>query len=119
MKTKNKNLTVLSRALRNNMTKEEKRLWYDFLKELPVTFNRQKIIGKYIVDFYCAGASLVIELDGSQHYCKTGLMRDADRNMYLQGLGLTVLHYSNCDIYENFEGVCADIMKHIPKLIEE
>ena len=101
------------------MTAEEKRLWYDCLKKLPVTFNRQKVIGKYIVDFYCASASLVIELDGSQHYSENGLMRDANRNIYLQGLGLTVLHYSNHDIYENFEGVCADIMQHIPNLIEE
>ncbi len=65
---KNSNLTEFSQNLRNNMTKEESHLWYDFLKKLPITVNRQKVIGRYIVDFYCAEAQIVIELDGSQHY---------------------------------------------------
>ena len=47
------------------MTKEERHLWYDFLKKLPVTVNSQKVIGKYIVDFYIASSKLVVELDGS------------------------------------------------------
>ena len=68
--TKNKNsaLTELSRTLRKNMTKEERHLWYDFLKNLPETVCRQKVVGRYILDFYCAAAKLAIELDGSQHY---------------------------------------------------
>ena len=57
-----------ARRLRKNMTKEERHLWYDFLRGLPVMVHRQKVIGKYIVDFYIAEANLVIELDGSQHY---------------------------------------------------
>ena len=95
------------------MTKEECRLWYDFLKKLPATFNRQKVIGKYIVDFYCAKAKLVIELDGSQHFEDGGLASDKIRDAYLKEKGLTVLRYSNYDVNTNFEGVCADIKKHI------
>ena len=95
------------------MTKEECLLWYDFLKKLPATFNRQKVIGKYIVDFYCAKAKLVIELDGSQHFEDGGLASDKIRDAYLKEKGLTVLRYSNYDVNTNFEGVCADIKKHI------
>ena len=67
----------------------------DFLKSLPVTFHRQKVIGNYIVDFYVAGAKLVIELDGSQHYEEKGMQNDKLRDAYLNSLGLTVLRYSN------------------------
>ena len=72
----NKKLTGLSRVLRQNMTKEEKHLWYDFLKKLPQIVHRQKVIGNYIVDFYCAEAKLVIELDGTQHRTKEGMQDD-------------------------------------------
>ena len=65
--TKNSALTNNAKLLRKNMTKEERRLWYDFLKTLPVTVNRQKVIGNCIVDFYIASFKTVIELDGSQH----------------------------------------------------
>ena len=95
------------------MTKEERHLWYDFLKPLPVTWNRQKVIGPYIVDFYCAQANLVIELDGSQHYEEQGQRLDRSRDQYLSSLGLTVLRYSNLDIAQNFDGVCQDILTHI------
>ena len=112
-KTSNSKLTKNSQTLRKNMTKEERHLWYDFLKGLPVTFNRQKVIGKYIVDFYCASLNLVIELDGSQHYEEKGQANDKTRDEYLSGLGLTVLRYSNYDINMSFEGVCADIQKRL------
>ncbi len=95
------------------MTKEEKHLWYDFLKLLPQTVNRQKVIGNYIVDFYCSAAKLVIELDGSQHYTQNGKEDDAERDMYLSSLGITVLRYSNLDIHKNFDAVCKDVLKHI------
>ena len=98
------------------MTKEEKHLWYDFLKKLPVTVNRQKVIGKYIVDFYCAEAGLVIELDGSQHYEDDKKFSDIERDKYLNELGLTVLRYSNLEINQKFESVCADIENYIKKL---
>ena len=95
------------------MTKEERHLWYDFLKDQPVTFHRQKVIGNYIVDFYCATAKIVIELDGSQHYEDKGKKADIRRDLYLNNLGLTVLRYSNYDINRNFDGVCADILQYI------
>ena len=112
-KSYNPHLVPFSQDLRRKMTKEERHLWYDFLKTLPVTFNRQKIIGDYIVDFYCASAKLVIELDGSQHFDETGLQRDAFRDHALRNMGLSVLHYSNLDIQQNFNAVCQDILKHL------
>ena len=111
--TNNPNLTVFSKKLRKEMTKEERRLWYDFLKSLPVTVNRQKVLGSYIVDFYCAQAKLVIELDGSQHYDDEGRSSDQTRDQYLQSLGLTVLRFSNYDVAKNFSGVCTEILKCI------
>ena len=95
------------------MTKEEKHLWYDFLKLLPLTINRQKVIGAYVVDFYCASAKIVIELDGSQHGGEKMKQKDAERDSYLNSLGITVLRYSNIDIHKNFNGVCNDILAHI------
>ena len=95
------------------MTKEERRLWYDFLKQLPVTVNRQKVIGHSIVDFYCASAKLVIELDGSQHYEDKGAAADRERDLALNQLGITVVRYSNEDVNQNFEGVCADLLRRL------
>ena len=115
-KTSNNKLTTLSKILRRNMTEEEKHLWYDFLKKLPKTIHRQKVIGHYIVDFYCAEAKLVIELDGSQHRTKSGIEDDFLRDEYLKNLGITVLRYSNIDVCENFEGVCSDISRKIDLL---
>ena len=109
----NSKLTDFSQELRREMTKEEKHLWYDFLKKLPITVNRQKVIGNYIVDFYCASARLVIELDGSQHYDEKGREADCVRDNYLRGLGLCIVRYTNRQIRENFCGVCKDIEKHI------
>ena len=114
-KTNNPKLTHNSQTLRKNMTKQERHLWYDFLKNLPYTINRQKVIGSYIVDFYCADAKIVIELDGGQHFEESGLMNDKIRDMYLNQLGLTVLRYSNADVDKNFEGVCQDILLKIKK----
>ncbi len=109
----NPKLKALSQNLRKNMTKEERHLWYDFLKKLPITVNRQKVIGKYIVDFYCAKPNIIIELDGSQHYSYSGIEDDTIRDEYLTSLGIKVLRYSNSDIKNNFRGVCEDILKHI------
>ena len=95
------------------MTKEERHLWYDFLKGLPVTINRQKVIGNYIADFYCASSKIIIELDGSQHYEEKGIKSDKNRDDYFKNLGLTVLRYSNEDINHNFEGVCEDVLKRL------
>ncbi len=111
--TNNPALTAYAKKLRTNMTKEEKHLWYDFLKDLPFTINRQKVINKYIVDFYIASAKIVIELDGSQHYEYEGIKNDSQRDEHLNGLGIKVLRYSNKDINCNFEAVCQDILKYL------
>ena len=107
--TYNKKLIGNSRALRKNMTKEERHLWYDFLKLLPITVRRQKVSGTYIVDFYIAEAKLVIELDGSQHFEESGQEKDAQRDTYFESLGLTVLRIPNNAVTENFRGVCEKI----------
>ena len=109
----NPDLKEYSQALRKEMTKEERHLWYDFFKKLPYTVNRQKIIGNYIVDFYCAKTKTVIELDGSQHFEQEGREKDLERDNYLRSLGITVLRYSNYDVNVNFNVVCEDILKHI------
>jgi len=95
------------------MTKEERRLWYEFLKGLPLTVNRQKTIGNYIVDFCCAKAKLIIELDGSQHYEEEGLRSDMIRDDYLKSEGFKILRYSNADINQRFTEVCEDILQNI------
>jgi very-short-patch-repair endonuclease len=104
----NRRLTDTAQRLRRDMTKE-----YDCLKNLPVTMNRQKVIGHYIVDFYCASAKLVIEIDGSQHCEAKGAESDVIRDDYLKGLGLTVKRYTNADINQRFEEVSADIYNSI------
>ena len=112
-KPNNRKLTGLSKSLRKNMTKEERHLWYDFLKDLPITIHRQKVIGNYIVDFYCADKKIVIELDGSGHLEEDAIARDNKRDYYLGTLGITVLRYSNYDIHKNFKGVCQDILSKL------
>ena len=112
-KTNNSKLTGNAKTLRKNMTKEEGHLWYDFLKTLPITVNRQKVIGNYIVDFYIASAKIVIELDGSQHYEEKGVENDAKRDEFLNSLGAKVFRYSNLDVNQRFESVCQDILNNI------
>ena len=92
--------------LRKNMTPEERHLWYDFFKTYPIRFNRQKIIGKYIVDFYSAKAKLIIELDGSQHYEKNGIDKDIERTKFLEQYGFIIIRIPNNEIKQNFRGVC-------------
>ncbi len=109
----NENLTVNAQTLRKDMTKEEKHLWYDFLKKLPVTVNRQKVIGNYIVDFYIHSARLVIEVDGIQHQSSEHKQKDDTRDSYLSELGITVLRYNNETLRRYFNMVCEDILKHL------
>ena len=109
----NAKLTPYAKKLRNSMTKEERHLWYDCLKQLPITVHRQKAIGNYIVDFYIASKNIVIELDGSQHYESQHRQKDALRDAYLNSIGYTVLRYSNADINIRFQAVCEDIWNHI------
>ena len=106
MKHKN---THLAQTLRKNQTKEEAKLWYQFLRKYPLQFRRQCPFGNYIVDFYCAKAKLVVELDGSQHYEPKEIAYDSERTRYLQDLGLKVLRYGNNDVSQHFRAVCESI----------
>ena len=105
----NKQLVPLAKQLRKEMTKEERHLCYDFLRSYPVRFSRQKVLGKYIADFYSAQAKLVIELDGSQHYEKDNVEKDAERTAFLEGYGLRVIRILNNEVSRNFRGVCEHI----------
>ncbi len=105
----NHNNTITARMLRKNMTPEEKHLWYDYLKTYPVRFQRQKPIMRFIADFYCAKAKLVVELDGSQHYEEENMAKDAERTEYLNCMDIEVIRFSNRDVNTNFEGLCEAI----------
>jgi len=115
----NKQLVPLAKQLRKEMTKEERHLWYDFLRQYPVRFLRQKVLGKYIADFYCAQAKLVIELDGSQHYEKENMISDEMRTAFLKGYGLKVIRVSNIEINRNFHGVCTYIDTEVKQSLSQ
>ena len=102
----NPQLVPLAKQLRKEMTKEERHLWYDFLRVHSARFSRQKVLGKYIADFYSAKAKLVIELDGSQHYEDGNMEKDTERTTFLEGYGLTVIRIPNNEVSRNFQGVC-------------
>ena len=104
-----KELRQRSQELRKHMTKEERHLWYDFLKDHPVQFKRQYTLGIYIVDFYCYRAKLIIELDGSQHCEPETMEYDRKRTAFLQSQGLQVMRFSNFDIMTRFRAVCETI----------
>ena len=106
MKAYNKANIPLAKELRKNMTPWERKLWYEYLRNYPMRFQRQKAIGNYIVDFYCAKAKLVIELDGGGHYTLEQTKKDAIRTTELEAMDLTVLRFCNLDIDRNFSGVC-------------
>ena len=103
----NKRLVSLAKQLRSNMTKEERHLWYDYLRSYPLRFSRQKVLGRFIADFYCAQARLVIELDGSQHYMDDTPEKDTARTRFLESYGITVIRIPNNEVSKNFRGVCA------------
>ena len=75
----NSKLTSRAQELRKNMTKEERKLWYEYLRNYPYRFRRQVAFGNYILDFYCASAKLAVDLDGSQHYESAGQQYDRER----------------------------------------
>jgi len=116
MKEYNKANIPLAKALRKAMTPWERKLWYGFLRDYPVRFQRQKAIGNYIADFYCAKARLVIELDGGGHYTAEQMQRDAVRTKALESMNLTVLRICNLDIDHNFSGVCEYIDSTVKNL---
>ena len=109
-------MKTLAQNLRKNMTLEERILWYQYLKTYPVQWNRQKVIGPYIVDFFCKRAKLIVELDGSQHYEPETADYDQKRTVYLNSLGYTVLRFSNTDIKTNLSGVCEVVDRTVKNL---
>ena len=115
----NKDLVPLAKQLRKEMTKEERRLWYDFLRGYPVRFSRQKVLGKYIADFYSANARLVIELDGSQHFEESNLAKDAERTAFLETYGLRVIRIPNNEVNKNFQGVCEYIDAVVKQALDQ
>lgn len=115
----NANLTANAKVLRKNMTKEERHLWYDFLRQYPIRFLRQKIIDNYIVDFYCHEARLIIELDGSQHYEKNGLLKDKIRTEKIETRNLTVIRIPNNEVNQNFDGVCEYIDRWVKAYLRQ
>lgn len=117
MKQYNKNNIPLARTLRKNMTPWERKLWYNFLREYPVRFQRQKAIGNYIADFYCAKARLIIELDGGGHYTAEQSTKDKLRTKELEAMNLTVIRICNLDIYRNFRTVCEYIDLTVKNLL--
>ena len=109
----NGKLTANARRLRREMTKEERHLWYDCLKKLPVTVHRQKVLENFIVDFYIASCKIVIEVDGSQHYEPKTQDYDKKRTCFLEEQGLKVLRYTNSDIALHFRQVCEAIDQEV------
>ena len=112
----NKQLVLLAKQLRKEMTREDRHLWYDFLRYYPVRFQRQKAIGNYIADFYCAKARLVIELDGGGHYTPEQTEKDKLRTKDIESMNLTVVRICNLDIDRNFSGVCEYIDLTVKRL---
>ena len=111
----NKALIPFARSLRRAMTKEERHLWFDFLRAYPVRKKKKKILGKYIADFYCAKARLVIELDGAQLFEEENERADAARTTFLESYGILVVRITNLELVRNFQGVCM----YIDSLVKE
>jgi len=110
---RNSRLTSNSQKLRREMTKQKKDLWWRFLRKLPVTIYRQKVIGAYIIDFYRHKARLAIELDGGQHCEESGLASDSIRECYLKNLGIEVIRFTNYEVDYQFDQVCTEIFEKI------
>lgn len=119
MKEYNKANIPLAKVLRKNMTPWERKLWYEFLRDYPLRFQRQKAIGNYIADFYCAKARLVVELDGGGHYTVEQIKKDSMRTKELESMNLKVLRISNLDIDRNFSGVCEYIDLAVKKSLPQ
>ena len=113
----NKKLNSNAEKLRKNMTDQERKLWYLFLKEYPIRILRQKIIHNSILDFYCAKAKLGIEIDGSQHYTEEGILHDKERTSIIKSEGIEIIRFSNLEINKQFKSVCEYIDNEITKRI--
>jgi len=115
----NSQLTPRARELRTNATKHENRLWFDFLRDYKPRFTRQRIVGNYIIDFYCAKVKLAIELDGSQHYEENNIQYDQVRTEYLESLEIKVVRFPNSDVDKNFCGVCESVDNLVKQRVKE
>ena len=113
-----KRLIGTAKALRRSLTPQERKLWYEFLGKYRVRFQRQKVIGHYIADFYCAKAKLIIEIDGGGHFSYSAQECDETRTKALKQYGLTVIRFTNIDITKNFEGVCYEIDKAVQERLK-
>ena len=107
----NLSLKATARTLRRGSTPAERKLWYEFLRDLPEKFTRQKPLGGYIADFYCSRLRLVIEIDGDSHFTEGGQAYDAARSATLARLNLEVLRFTNAEVMGDFEGVCSRIQQ--------
>jgi very-short-patch-repair endonuclease len=110
-----RDLKPRSQALRRDPSPAERKLWYEFLRTLPIKFTRQKPLGHYIADFYCANERLVIEVDGDSHFTERGEQYDETRTAQLQAMGVRVVRVTNVEVMQDFEGVCATILRIIAK----
>ena len=114
----NGDLKIISRDLRKRMTKQERHLWYDFLKSYEYQFYRQRIIDRFIADFYCPAAKLVVELDGGQHYTEKKMLDDEHRSLIINQYGIHVVRIPNNEIDNNFYNVCTYLDSIIKKRIK-
>jgi very-short-patch-repair endonuclease len=115
----NKRNIILAKNLRKNATPQENHLWYDFLSNYPIRFQRQKAIDNFIADFYCHKAKLIIEIDGLQHSTEEGKKNDEFRTEILESYNLKVVRISNRQINTNFRGVCAYIDSVVKESLQE
>ena len=113
----NPDLNERAKEMRKNMTSEERKVWYSFLKNHELKFLRQKIIDNYILDFYCPKYKLAIEIDGSQHYEEGNKEYDEIRTRLLNAYGIEVIRFSNTEVKTKFIQVCTNINKLIAKKI--
>ncbi len=115
---KNNSMLQTAKMLRKNMTSHERKLWYLFLRHHPVKVYKQRIIESFIVDFYCASARLVIEIDGSQHFTNQGIEYDKERSAIIEAYGLKVLRFTNYEVDTDFKNVCEAIDAEIKARID-
>ena len=114
----NGDLQIIARDLRKRMTKQERHLWYDFLRNYYVKVYRQRTIDNYVADFYCPAAKLVVELDGGQHYTEKKMLDDEHRSLIINQYGIHVVRIPNNEIDNNFYNVCTYLDSIIKKRIK-
>jgi very-short-patch-repair endonuclease len=105
-----------SQSLRRDPSPAERKLWYEFLRDHPVKFTRQKPLGHYIADFYCSSSRLVIEVDGDSHFTDSAPLYDERRTAALLAEGVRLLRVTNLEVMEQFEGVCQKIQDALTRV---